>query len=81
MRLLTNIERTALERGREEGLEKGLEKGPLRSLKIFLEARFGVLSEDLEKRLNALTAEQLEPLLPLAATEPSLKEFTSRLAQ
>ena len=27
MRLLTNIERVALEKGREEGLEKGLEKG------------------------------------------------------
>ncbi len=76
MRLLTNIERTALEKGREEGRGEGQTK----ALKVFLEARFGRLPEDLEKHLDSLTAEQLEPLLPLAATEPSLQEFSSRLA-
>ena len=80
MRLLTNIERVALEKGMEKGLEKGLEKGRLQSLKVVLAARFETLPKELENHLDSLTAEELEPLLPLAATSPSLKEFSSRLA-
>jgi len=79
MRLLTNIERVALEKGREEGLEKGLEKGRKQGLKVVLQARFKTIPEDLEKHLDSLTSEELEPLLPLAATASSLEEFASRL--
>ena len=83
MRLLTNIERTALERGMEKGLQKGREEGRreerIQALKVVLKARFGALLRELEKHLDSLTTEQLEPLLSLAATEPSLKEFSSRL--
>lgn len=79
MRLLTNIERTALERGMEKGFEKGRKQERLQALKVFLEARFGNLPAELVKRLDLSTTEELEPLLPLAATAPSLEEFSFRL--
>lgn len=79
MRYVTSIERLALEEGLEKGLEKGLETERLQALKIFLEARFETLPAELSRRLESLSAEQLQPLLPLAATVASLEEFTTRI--
>ena len=81
MRYVTSIERLALEEGLEKGLEKGQTQERLQSLKVFLEARFAALPPDLSSRLNALSAEQLQPLLPLAATASSLDEFVARMAE
>lgn len=79
MPYITSIERLALEEGREEGREKGLEEGLEKSLKVILEARFCALPNDVAKRLEALSAEQLEALLREAATAGSLEEFTTKL--
>ena len=71
MRYITSIERL----GREEGHKEG----QANALKVVLEARFQPLSLDLSRKLDSLSAQQLQPLLPLAATVESLEEFVAQM--
>lgn len=89
MRYVTSIERIALEeglekgleQGLEQGLERGLEQGQLQALKVVLEARFGMPRDELSRRLESLSTQPLQPLLPLAATANSLEEFRTHLPE
>ena len=56
------------------------QQGERRSLKIFLEARFGPLPATLSEKLDGLAPDRLSNLLPLAATAATLEEFTAGLS-
>jgi len=72
MPYINSVERMGRKDGRKEGLEQ--------SLKVFLQARFGVLPTDLVKRLETLSLKKMEGLLPLAATAASLEEICAQLS-
>lgn len=59
------------EAGRKEGREEALQ--------VFLQARFETIPTELSRRLQALTASQVEALLPKAATVASLEDFIAQI--
>jgi hypothetical protein len=60
--------------------QQGEQQGERRSLRIFLEARFGPLPATLSEKLDGLAPDRLSNLLPLAATAATLEEFTAGLS-
>lgn len=79
MQYITNIERFAAERGREEGLQAGRQEEALRLLLRVLKHRFGEIPETVQAQLQALTIEQVEAVVDAALTSNSLAEFTAKL--
>ncbi len=67
MEVLTYWEKKGREEGREEGLQRGKEQLVIRQM----QRRIGLISSETEKRLEALTSEQLDDL------GEALLEFTS----
>ena len=57
---ITSIERHGIEKGIKQGIEQGILQGKKDLLKIQLTQRFGPLSEDAVKHLQAATTEQLD---------------------
>jgi hypothetical protein len=82
-----------LERGRQEGLERGLERGReegreegrweavLTMLRRFLERRFGIIPESLNKALRELDLAALTELSDVAFEAESLAEVEAALAK
>lgn len=58
---------------------KGLQEGRTEALKVVLEARFQKLSPELNRKLESLSTEQFQLLLPLAATAETLDEFVAQM--
>ena len=57
------------------GVEQGLQQGSYNTVKILLETRFGQLSPILEQKLTALSASELEALIPRSLNAVSISEL------
>ena len=60
MHYIASFERKAHQRGLEKGIEQGIGQGQAKLLKLMMKNRFGVLSAEVEARLQEATPEQLE---------------------
>ena len=63
------------EKGLQAGLQQGLQQGSYNTVKILLETRFGQLSPILEQKLTALSASELEALIPRSLNAVSISEL------
>lgn len=80
MPYITSIERMGRQEGLKEGLKEGLERGRRDAVVDILEARFGVLSSEVEGSLLRISdSDRLRELARLAATVGSLEEFSRSL--
>ena len=79
MRYVTTIERMAkdegLQEGLQEGIEEGLQQGERRALLRMLERRFAPVPEEVDARLQGMTAQQLDDLVGVAVDAASFEEF------
>ena len=64
----------------QEGIQLGIEQGEVRAIKRFLQRRFGFLSLDVSRRIEHLTADQIEELLDFVALADSMESVISYLA-
>jgi len=83
MEYVTSVERIGIQKGLEQGLEQGreegLQQGATRAILRLLSHRFGVLPPAIEGQLGALAVDQLEALLDLALSVPSIEDFVAGL--
>jgi hypothetical protein len=64
-----------LQAGIQAGLQQGLQQGSYNTVKILLETRFGQLSPVVEEKLAALSASELEALIPRSLNAVSISEL------
>jgi flagellar biosynthesis/type III secretory pathway protein FliH len=64
-----------LEQGIAQGLSQGLSQGVVKSLLTILTARYGILPEEMKRRIDQADCEQLEQWLAKAMTAKNLDEL------
>ena len=69
------VNKTVYEKGIEKGLETGEERGRRNQLRELLAVRFGPLSAVVVARLEAMSLDQLKPLVPAILNANSLKDL------
>jgi flagellar biosynthesis/type III secretory pathway protein FliH len=68
-------EEKGLQAGLQAGLQQGLQQGSYNTVKILLETRFGQLSPEIAQKLAALSATDLEALIPRSLNAESIAEL------